>query len=47
MRAKGQVGGLPYMLAGEAELAWRMGRFGTAEALAYQAEDLGVRARAT
>lgn len=41
LRAKGEVGGLPYMLAGEAELAWRMGRLQTAEALAYQAEDLG------
>jgi DNA-binding CsgD family transcriptional regulator len=42
MRAKGEVGGLPYMLAGEAELAWRMGRLQTAEAFAYQAEDLGA-----
>ena len=41
MRAKGEVGGLPYMLAGEADLAWRMGRLRTAEALVYQAEDLG------
>jgi ATP/maltotriose-dependent transcriptional regulator MalT len=41
MRLKGEVGGLPYMLAGEADLAWRMGRLRTAEALAYQAQDLG------
>ncbi|HEX4520583.1 MAG TPA: AAA family ATPase [Gaiellaceae bacterium] len=41
MRNKGELGGLPYLLGGEADLAWRMGRLRTAEALALQSEELG------
>ena len=41
MREQGSIQGLPYMLAGQSDLAWRMGRYQVAEALAYQAEELG------
>ena len=41
MRDSGNMLGLPYMLAGRADLAWCLGRYQESGALVFQAEELG------